>query len=125
MKKTIFLFLLFAAAAFVGCKSKPKDLLVNKWKITDMTMPGQVMPDSIKNSISQGTLEFTNDGKMSLTGMATGGDQSGTYTLSDDGKTLTVISNGKSEMNDVTELSKSKLMISDKTTGSTLSAVPK
>ncbi len=125
MKKTIFLLLLFSATIFVGCKEKPKDLLTKKWKITDMTMPGQAMPDSVKNTISQGTMEFTKDGKMTLTGMGMGGDQSGTYTLSDDGKILTVMTNGKSESNDVTELSKSTLKITDKTSGSSLTAVPK
>ncbi len=124
MKKLI-VFLLLAGTVLIGCKDKPKDIIVNKWKITDMSMPGQAMPDSVKSMISQGTMEFTKDGKMTLTGMGTGGDQSGTYTLSDDGKTLTVVTNGKSEMNEVTELSKSKLKIEDKANGSTLTAVPK
>lgn len=124
MKKTVFLFLLLASV-FIGCKDKPKDLITKKWKITDMSMPGQAMPDSIKNTISQGTMEFSKDGKLSLSGMGMGADQSGTYTLSDDGKTLTVITNGKTEMSDVTELTKSKLKITDKNTGSMLTAEPK
>lgn len=125
MKKVILIALFFAAIIFTGCSNKPKDMIVKKWKITDMTMSGQSMPDSAKNMISNGTLEFTKDGKMSLTGMGTGGDQSGTYTLSDDGKILTVVTDGKSETNDVTELSKSKLVIVDKAKNNSLTAVPK
>ena len=123
MKKT-FLFLFIVAVVFSACKSKtPKELIVNKWKITDISMQGQTMPDSIKNKIMQGTMEFTQDGKYMITGMEA--DKSGTYVLSDDGKTLTVTTNGAAEMNDVMELSKSKLVISDKTNGSKLTATPK
>ncbi len=124
MKKTFFLFLL-AAAVFVGCKSNPKDLLVNKWKVTDMSMPGQAMTEDVKSAMSQGTMEFTKDGKMTITGMGTGNDQSGTYTLSEDGKTLSVVTNGKTDVNSVAELSKTKLSIKNNTTGGTLTAVPK
>ena len=123
--KRFIIFLLFAGMVIIGCKGKPKEMLVNKWRITDMTMPGQTMPDSVKGNIAKGTMEFTKDGRILLTGMGKGADQAGTYTLSDDGKILTVVTNGRSEVNDVTELSKSKLVIVDKLNGGTLTAVPK
>jgi flagellar basal body rod protein FlgG len=123
--KRIIVLLLLTSFVFIGCKDKPKDLLVKKWRVTDISIPGQVLPDSIKNNIKQGTMEFTKDGKLSLTGMGMGGDKSGTYTLSEDGKTLTVVTNGQSEVNDVTELSKSKLVIHDKANNSTLTAEPR
>lgn len=120
MKKIIFLVLL-SASIFISCKSsKPKDLIVNKWRIIDVSVPGMTMPDSIKNQLMQGTMEFTKDGKLLLSGM--GNDQSGTYTISDDGKTLTVVSNGRTETNKIDELTKSKLVITDNTNGSKLSA---
>jgi hypothetical protein len=125
MKKLLVL-LFIASSVFISCNnSKPKDLIVKKWRVTDISVPGQVLPDSVKNSIKQGTMEFTKDGKLALTGMGMGGDKSGTYTLSEDGKTLTVVTNGQTEVNDVTELSKSKLIIHDKTNSSTLTAEPK
>ena len=123
MKKIIFL-LLIVSVVFISCKSnKPKDLIVNKWRITDMTTAGEQMPDSLKAKMMQGTMEFTKDGKIMLTGM--GDDQSGTYTLSDDGKTLTVTVSGHPETDDVNELSSSKLVITDKAQGGKLTAVPR
>ena len=122
--KRIIALLLLSSFLFIGCKEKPKDLIVKKWRVTDISVPGQVLPDSIKNNIKQGTMEFTKDGKLNLTGMGMGGDKSGTYTLSEDGKTLTVVTNGQPEVSDV-ELSKTKLTIHDKANGSTLTAEPK
>ena len=123
MKKLIYL-LLFTAVVYVGCNSgKPKDLIVNKWKISDINIPNTPMPDSIKQELMKGTMEFTKDGKMSLTGMGT--DQSGTYSVSDDGKTLTTVSGGKTETSDINELTKSKMVITDKANGSKLTAVPR
>ena len=63
MKKIIFL-LLFPAVIFISCKSNnSKELIVNKWKITDITAPNMSVPDSIKKALMQGILEFTKDGK--------------------------------------------------------------
>lgn len=124
MKKIIFLLFISASIGFTSCKSnKPKDLIVNKWKITDMDVPNMPLPDSIKASIMKGTMEFTKDGKMSITGM--GQDQAGTYTLSDDGKTLFVVNNGTTQSNDIQELTSSKLVLFDKANNSKLTAVPR
>lgn len=123
MKKLIYLFL-FAGIVVVGCNSgKPKDLIINKWKISDINIPNTPMPDSIKQELMKGTMEFTKDGTMSLTGM--GNDQSGTYSVSEDGKTLTTVSNGKTEASEINELTKTKLVITDKTNGAKLTAVPR
>ena len=81
------------------------------------------IPDSVKATAMKGTMEFTKDGKISITGM--GNDQSGTYTLSDDGKTLFVVTNGKTESNDILELTSSKMILSDKTNNSKLTVVPR
>ena len=81
------------------------------------------LPDSIKASVMKGTMEFTKDGKMNLTGM--GNDQSGTYTISEDGKTIFVVTQGQTQSNEIKEISSSKLVLFDKTNNSTLTAVPR
>lgn len=124
MKKIIFLLIIAASVGLTSCKStKPKDLIVNKWKITDIDVPDMPLPDSIRASLMKGTMEFTKDGKITITGM--GNDQAGTYSLSDDGKTLFVITNGKTESNDIVELTASKLVLNDKINNSKLTAVPR
>lgn len=124
MKKIILLLFISASISFTGCKSnKPKDLIINKWKITNIEVPNMPIPDSVKATAMKGTMEFTKDGKINITGM--GNDQSGTYTLSDDGKTLFVVTQGKTESNDIIELSSSKMVLSDKTNNSRLTVVPR
>ena len=124
MKKVVFLLMISASIGFISCKSnKPKDLIVNKWKITNIDVPNMPLPDSVKASVMKGTMEFTKDGKMIITGM--GNDQSGTYTLSDDGKTLFVVTNGQTQSNEIKELTSSKLVLFDKTNNSTLTAAPR
>lgn len=124
MKKIILLLFISASIWFTGCKSnKPKDLIINKWKITNIEVPNMPIPDSVKATAMKGTMEFTKDGKINITGMSN--DQSGTYTLSDDGKTLFVVTNGKTESNDIIELSSSKMVLSDKTNNSRLTVVPR
>lgn len=124
MKRIIFLLFISASVGMISCKSnKPKDLIVNKWKITNIEVTNMPVPDSVKASAMKGTMEFTKEGKLNITGM--GKDQSGTYTLSDDGKTLFVITNGKTESNDIVELTTSKMVLSDKTNNSKLTVVPR
>lgn len=123
MKKIIFLLLVSFTVGLISCKSKPKDLIVKKWKITDVLIPDMPLPDSVKATLMKGTMEFTKDGKMTITGM--GNDQTGTYTLSEDGKTLFVVSNGKTDSNEILELTESKLVLHDKANNSKLTAVPK
>jgi hypothetical protein len=71
----------------------------------------------------KGTLQFTQDGKMIITGM--GKNQSGTYTISDDGKNLFVMVNGKTETNEIKELTTSKMILIDKNNNSKLTVVPR
>jgi regulatory protein YycI of two-component signal transduction system YycFG len=124
MNRITILFL-FLVAIFAGCKSNnSKELIVNKWKITDITAPNMEVPDSIKNALKQGTLEFTKDGKFLLTGMGTD-NQSGTYTLSDDGKKLITVTNGRSETNEINELTKTKIILTDTRNSSRITAVTK
>ena len=121
MKKIVLL--LICAVSLFSCSQKPKDLIVKTWQIKDVTIPNQTMSDSDKAKILKGTIEFTKDGKMIIRGM--GDDQTGNYTLSEDGKTLTVVTNGKSEDNTVEDLTSSKLVLTSKNDGGKLTAVPK
>lgn len=124
MKKIIFLFLFAATIAFVSCKSnKPKDLIIKKWKIVNIDIPDMPLPDSVKANAMKGTMEFTKEGKWIVTGM--GNDQSGTYTLSEDGKTLFVVANGKTETNEIVEITGSRMILLDKSNNSKLTVEPR
>ncbi len=81
------------------------------------------MPDTAKATLMKGTLEFTQNGKMIITGM--GKNQSGTYTLSDDGKKLFVMVNGKTETNEIKELTSSKMILTDNSNNTKLTVVPR
>ena len=107
--------LLTATLFFTGCKGKsPKELIVNKWKLTEITGDGaNGIPDAEKKEmIDKVVMDLSKDGKCSMTGK---GDspKTGTYTISDDGKTLTLIHDGsdKGEAHDINELTGSKLVL--------------
>lgn len=124
MKKIFLLLVLFASYVFNSCSTdKPKDLVVNKWKIVNIDMPDMPLPDSIKANAMKGTIELTKDGKWIVTGM--GRDQTGTYTLSEDGKTIFIMTNGRTEANRIMELSKSKMVLFDSINNSKLTVVPR
>lgn len=121
--KSIILLLVISSAVLISCKSKPKDLIVNKWKIIDINVPEMPVTDSVKAAAMNGTMEFTKDKKWLITGM--GKDMVGTYSLSDDGKTLFILVNDKSETHEIVELAPSKLVLNDKTNNSKITLVPK
>lgn len=109
------LVLLLAALIFTGCKSKAaKDQIVSKWKLTAVSGDGaKEMPEAEKKDmINKLAVEFSKDGKCTMSGE---GDtpKTGTYTLSDDGKTLVMTQEGssKGEQMDISELSDSKLVM--------------
>jgi hypothetical protein len=121
--------LLLAALFFSGCKGKAaKDQIVNKWKLTAVSGDGAAkMSDAEKKDmIDKLVVEFTKDGKCSMSGE---GDtpKTGTYTLSDDGKTLMMTQDGseKADQMDVSEISGSKLVFSDTKENMTMTFQPK
>ena len=109
--------LILAVILFTGCKGKAaKDQIVNKWKLTAVSGEGaKDMSDEEKaGMIGKLTLEFTKDGKCTMSGE---GDntKTGTYTMSDDGKTLMMTQEGhdKADQMDVSELSSGKLVMTE------------
>ena len=81
-----------------GCQSSYSDLIVNKWRPVSVNVS---MPDSTKKELFEKTIiEFTRDGKYYISGPQM--KDTGTYVLSDKGKTLTVTGSKDSK---ITEMS--------------------
>ena len=118
--------LLMSAMAFASCKGKPKDMIVNKWKATDMSGPmmGAIEDSAKKNMISGVSIEFTKDGKyMAVSGNS---NDNGTYSITEDGKMISMTGkNGTAEESTVEEITKSKLVIVDKASGTKIVLEPK
>lgn len=107
--------LLLAALFFTGCKSKSaKELIVNKWKLTEVSGEGvKEMSDTEKKEMTDKfVMELTKDGKVTMSGMGET-PKTGTYTLSEDGKTLLLTREGdeKADPQDINELKADKLVI--------------
>ena len=115
--KVLSVLFLCTTACVISCKTKSaKELIVSKWKLKELTggTTAQI-PDSIKAKMtSTATMEFTADNKYILTGVQAT-PSNGTYSVSDDGKILTIIDNEtkKPEVDSINELSGSKLVITD------------
>jgi hypothetical protein len=107
--------LILAALIFTGCKGKSaKELIVNKWKLTELSGENaKEMSDAEKKEMTDKlVMEFTKDGKVTMSGT---GDtpKTGTYSLSEDGKTLFLIRDGdtKADPQVINELKAGKLVI--------------
>jgi len=111
-------FLVLTSAAIISCngKSSPKDLIVNKWKITDISGKGvEGMPDSAKTKIYESaTMEFMKDGKFVTSDMGNG-VKKGTYSIINDGKTLVSTDEGaaSSDSLQLVEITKDKMVVND------------
>lgn len=109
--------LLLTSVVFFSCKSKsPKDLIVNKWKLTEVSGEGsKTMSDAEKKDmIDKLVMDLSKDGKCSVSGMGET-PKKGSYSISEDGKTLNLTGEGesKSTPQQVDELKDGKLVISD------------
>jgi hypothetical protein len=102
-----------------GCKEKSaKEMILKKWKFTEISGPdAKEIPDSIRaKMIATTTMEFKKDGTYEQTGGMSEHVQIGTYSLTEDGKTIIIkdeSSNPDTVM--VLELSESKLVLAPKT----------
>ena len=111
---------LLVSTVMIACKGKaPKELIVNKWKLTavsdEKADSSSKMPESAKKEmIGKVSIEMTKDGQCIMQGV---GDtpETGTYTLSDDGKTLSLTEKGasKADVMGIDELTESKLVMTD------------
>ncbi|MEO5647990.1 MAG: lipocalin family protein [Chitinophagaceae bacterium] len=113
--------LLISLALFPGCKAdKPQDLIVKKWAITDVKVGGEEkMSDQEKQIMLKLEMDFTKDGKLIVTGLPQG-TKTGSYSLSEDGKTLTTTDpGGNSTPNDVSTITKNKLVFKNPKDGLT------
>jgi hypothetical protein len=107
--------LICMALIFAGCKSKSaKELIVNKWKLTELSGENaKELPEKEKKEMTDKlVMELTKDGKVSMSGMWDT-PKTGTYSLSDDGKTLFLVHDGdtKAEPQIINELKEGKLVI--------------
>jgi hypothetical protein len=111
--------LLFTAAiVFVSCKGKSaKDQIVKKWQVTDISGKRFAdMPEAEKKEkISGASMEFKKDGSFVMIGMGSS-NQEGTYSVSDDGKTLYSTDKGSTSTDtlQIVEIGADKLVVSDK-----------
>ena len=128
LTKTILSVLLLATISIFGCKSKSaKELIVNKWKLTNISggESGQ-MADSIKTQLyNTATMEFMKDGKYEMT--MTGRDKGGIWKISDDGKTLTTsdADGSNSEDAEIVEISADKCIVKNKKDNTTITMAKK
>ena len=103
--------------SLAGCKKEtPETLIVNKWKLNDwILVPGMMVTDSVKaEMLKSASMEFKADKTYLFYGM---NDMysTGSYSLSEDGKTLTLIPTESTIPYDspIVELSKTKLVMID------------
>ena len=94
-----------------ACKTNPKDALARKWKITDMSSP--MINAEMKAAVlsENNTIEFTKDGKYVAWSKGAENDK-GSYTLSEDSKTLTTTgaTGGQSQVITIKELTDDKMV---------------
>ncbi|MBC8053710.1 MAG: lipocalin family protein [Sphingobacteriaceae bacterium] len=106
------------SVAAISCSRDKKEELAKTWQVSDIETETELV-DSIKNAmLLSSTMQFTEDGHYTTSG-GIGADQ-GTYTLDEEGKTLSTISlaGRNSDVYTIEELDKEKLVLSRK--GSTI-----
>lgn len=117
--------LLFVGAAFiVGCNGgskSAKELVVGKWNLSDVVTPmDQNMPDSLKarrkKELAGASIEFKADNTYSTSGM--GRPETGTYSVTADGKTLISTSSRTSRADSATieEITSHKMLLNSRGT---------
>jgi len=112
------LFIPLALFFFASCSSNAKKELVGTWRISEIETSTK-LPDSVKNAmLMNAQMQFTEDGKYSSSG-GVGVDQ-GTYTVDEEGKNLSTISQAgrNNEVYTIEKLNDKKLVL--KTHGTTV-----
>jgi hypothetical protein len=109
--------LLLMMVLLAGCKERsPKDLIVNRWRVTEMSGPlAAEFTDSSKQKIyATAIMEFKKDGQFQTTGLSSG-TKTGTYSVTGDGKQLISTNTGdtKADTLNILEISTSNLVVED------------
>ena len=110
----------------VACGGNSQNTLLGTWQVTDVDMSSmletvpeeqkafmEAMLPMMQEAMKSMTMEFSEDGKV-ITKSAVMGEQSeeeGTWSLSDDAKTLTINGEGNSQEMQVTELTNAKMVV--------------
>ena len=113
----LFAVLLLTTCTMMACKSKsPQELIVKKWKITEMTGPlAATMSDSSKQKLyDMAVMEFTKDGKFATTGLSSG-TKTGTYSMIANGKQLVSTNTGDTHADtlNILEITTDKMLLED------------
>jgi len=117
MKQTSYLLISLLFISFLySCTPSPSEMIVGKWKITDIKTSEEIpedqkeMYDQIMKDLKSSTaLEFKNDGTFDKTISEEVG--SGKWSISEDVKTLTMTDeNGKNEPATILELTENSLI---------------
>jgi hypothetical protein len=117
LSKLLSVVFLLTSIVLISCTSKaPKDLIVNKWKLTEVSGEGaKNMSDAEKKDmVGKLVMDIQKDGKCSVSGIGET-PKKGTYTISDDGKTLNLTGENetKSTPQQINQLTSDKLSITD------------
>ncbi|MFD2164431.1 hypothetical protein ACFSJU_18645 [Paradesertivirga mongoliensis] len=119
------LLLTIPVCLIMACSHDKKEDLARTWQVSDIETEAE-LADSIKNAmLLSSTMQFTDDGHYTTSG-GIGADQ-GTYTLDEEGKTLSTISlaGRNSDVYTIEDLDDEKLILSRKGTTIICKAVPR
>lgn len=111
------------ASLLFSCKRDTKEEIAKTWQLNNIQTETELV-DSVKKSILlSSTFQFTEDGHYTSSG-GIGADQ-GTYTIDEDGKTLSTISSAgrNSDVYTIKDLDKDKLVLYSRGTTLNFSAV--
>jgi hypothetical protein len=117
------------AVVMVACGGSAKDNLVGEWQVEEVDMSAvmesipeeqrafmEAMLPMMEEAMKSMTMNFSADGKVVTKSSMMGQEQEeeGTWTLSDDGKTLTIDNGGNKQNMNLDELTASKMVVTVK-----------
>ena len=123
MKPFLLIFSAIACLLFASCGPDTDDALAKTWQVSDIETENE-LADTIKTAmLLSSTIQFTKDGKYTSSG-GIGADQ-GTYTLDENGKTLSTISTAgkKSDVYLIEDIDSDKLVLNKNGTKITCKAL--
>jgi hypothetical protein len=122
MKRLQYLYVSFLILLVTACGGDKKESLARTWQVSNIETESELV-DSVKNAmLMSSTLQFTENGEYLSSG-GIGVDQ-GTYTIDEDGKTLSTVSSaGRNDaVYTIEELDEDELVLT--TRGTTFTCKP-